>query len=388
MKPLKKIQTESVTKNKNIQSSTYSMKTTLYILCLFQLSFQLCSIGQNLIPDPGFELMQKIPNHDFNGIRCTKNWVNATTTNGDYYNNKAKSSLLGVGVPRNVFGYQKPKSGDGYAGICIQKDMKEYVETNLTAQLIKGQKYLIEFFISRAENRHAYVKEFGVLFSDKIQTYGERTGLAIKPDIDFINKDGYKVTKNWIKLSATYTAMGFETVLIVGHFNYDKKLSVNGKAHYYIDEVSITKVDDDTIFTEEVEKKDLTKKVEKDSIKELFTPELGKIITLKDILFSSNKSEIEPISFEELNKLSDYLLSYENTFIQINGHTDNSGNEEENKKLSESRAKSVADYLISRGIEMNRIKFYGDGSEKPIEKNNTEEGKRKNRRVEFIIKEK
>ena len=364
------------------------MKTAFYILCLFIMTFQFHSIGQNLIPDSSFEFMQKTPNHNFNGINCTKNWVNATPTNGDYYNSESKSSLLGVGVPRNIFGYQKPKSGNGYAGICIQKDMKEYVETNLTTQLIKGRKYLIEFYISRAENRHDYVKEFGVLFSDKIQTDGERTGIAIKPDIDFVNIEGYNDTKNWLKLSAIYIAKGFETVIIIGHFNYDKTLSVKGKSHYYIDDVSITKVKDDESKTEEVEKNDITIQLENDSIKEMFLTELGKTITLKDILFSSNKSEIQPISFEELNKLSDYLISNKNTLIQINGYTDDVGIEQENKKLSESRAKSVADYLISKGIDSNRVKFQGYGSEKPIAKNDTEEGKQKNRRVEFIIKEK
>jgi len=364
------------------------MKTSLSFFSVLILLFQLSSTAQNLIPDPSFEIMQKPPRHKYNGIRCTKYWVNAIPTPGDYYNSVAKRKLLGVSVPRNIFGYQKPHSGNGYAGICIQKDMKEYVETNLTSPLIKGQKYLIEFYICKAENRLGYVNEFGVLFSSKIRTDGEKTGLAIKPDIDFVFTEGYKDTKNWTKLSAIYTAEGFESVLILGHFNYDKTISYKRKAHYYIDDVTITKVYEETTHAVDNGEITVTKQEEKDSDKETFTPTIGKIVTLNNIFFNSNKSEILPASYEELNKLADYLLINTNTFIQINGHTDNTGNEEENKKLSEARAKAVSEYLILKGIDKKRINYTGYGSVKPIATNDTEEGKQKNRRVEFIINEK
>jgi len=71
--------------------------------------------------------------------------------------------------------------------------------------------------------------------------------------------------------------------------------------------------------------------------------------------------------------------------IQINGHTDNSGNERVNKKLSSGRAKAVADYLISKNIDKTRITYTGYGSSKAIVSNDTDEGKQQNRRVEFIM---
>ena len=124
------------------------MKTFLSFLIFIVFLFSFALTAQNLIPDPSFEMMQKTPSKDDNGIRCTNSWVNAVLTGGDYYNSVAKSKLLGVGAPRNIFGYQQPHSGNGYAGICIQKDMMEYVETKLTSPLKKGQKYLIEFYIT------------------------------------------------------------------------------------------------------------------------------------------------------------------------------------------------------------------------------------------------
>jgi OOP family OmpA-OmpF porin len=361
------------------------MKISLPFLILIVFLFSFALTSQNLVPDSGFEIMQKSPSKDDNGIRCTSNWINAVLTGGDYYNSVANSKLVGVGAPRNIFGYQQPHSGNGYAGICIQKDMVEYVETKLTSPLKKGQKYLIEFYICRAEHRLQHVDEFGVLFTTKIQWGAEKTGITIKPPIDFVNPNGYKDTKNWTKLASTYTAEGFEAVIILGHFNYDKKISMKGKAHYYIDDVTIVPVYEDTTPSNNNEEIPVSTSQLNDSIKQIFAPIMEKNVTLKNIFFNSNKSELLPNSFEELNKLANYLLKSKNTFIVIKGHTDNTGIEDENKKLSEARAKAVAEYLNTRGINEDRIKYFGYGSLKPIATNEADDGRQQNRRVEFVI---
>jgi len=361
------------------------MKTSLSFLNLIALLFSSAFTAQNLVPDPGFEIMQKTPSKDDNGIRCTSNWINAVLTGGDYYNTAAKSKLLGVGAPRNIFGYQQPHSGNGYAGICIQKGMVEYIETKLTSTLIKGQKYLVEFYICRAEHRIHYVDEFGVLFTNKMQWNAEKTGIAIKPPVHFVNPNGFKDTKNWTKLSTTYTAEGDESVIILGHFNYNKKNSIKGKAHYYIDDVSIIPLKEESTSSKDREQAPVSNSQLNDSIKQKFVPVIGKSITLQNIFFNTNKSELLPNSFEELDRLADYLLKNKGTYIEIKGHTDNTGSEKENYKLSEARAKSVANYLKLKGIEKSRIKHNGYGGSKPIASNNTEEGKQQNRRVDFII---
>jgi outer membrane protein OmpA-like peptidoglycan-associated protein len=87
-----------------------------------------------------------------------------------------------------------------------------------------------------------------------------------------------------------------------------------------------------------------------------------------------------------LNILLEYLQNNTDKTIQISGHTDNTGKETDNLLLSENRAKAVADFLISKGIAKNRITTNGYGSSKPIADNNTEDGKQRNRRVEFVVK--
>ena len=74
-----------------------------------------------------------------------------------------------------------------------------------------------------------------------------------------------------------------------------------------------------------------------------------------------------------------------NLKIELGGHTDNQGSEEYNQKLSLDRAKTVYEYLITKGISSNRLTYKGYGKTKPIATNDTEEGRAENRRTEFKI---
>lgn len=108
-------------------------------------------------------------------------------------------------------------------------------------------------------------------------------------------------------------------------------------------------------------------------------------IVLKNIQFAFNSYELQPVSFIELDKVVELLKENKTLQLQINGHTDSIGNEDFNKHLSLLRAKAVADYLISKGIEASRLKWQGFGSSQPIADNNTEEGRAMNRRTEIKI---
>lgn len=110
-----------------------------------------------------------------------------------------------------------------------------------------------------------------------------------------------------------------------------------------------------------------------------------KPIVLKNVEFNAAKSTLLKSSYIELNKLAEELTKDKRMNIEIVGYTDNNGTEQKNIVLSQERAKAVSDYLISKGISSKRILTKGLGSANPIAPNNTEEGRRKNRRVEFKI---
>ena len=354
------------------------MKTrSLFLLfCFLILSFSL--IGQNLVSNSSFELAKgKLPNRKHIGIayNCA-DWYSSYMMGTDYYN-----GLFGKGqtAPKDDLGNQEPHSGEAFAGICIDKKFIEYLQTKLLDTLIEGKKYLIEFYICRAEISKSSLNELGILFSDKANKALSLTGVAEEPNVKFINSSGYRDTKGWTKLSAVYQAKGFEAYLVLGHFIYDQPYSKK-YCHYYIDDVSITLIENE---------RDPGIKVEtKDSLSQPFSPKPGVPITLKNIFFASNESELLPGSFLELNKLAQYLNKDLNTTIEINGYTDNTGNEQRNKILSEDRAKDVAHYLILKGIDETRIKYAGYGSAFPITTNDTETGRQLNRRVEFTINKK
>ncbi len=116
--------------------------------------------------------------------------------------------------------------------------------------------------------------------------------------------------------------------------------------------------------------------------------EVGNTIRLNNIFFDSNKSTLKPESYPELDRVAAFLKDNPSIEIEIDGHTDNVGTDDSNNLLSSNRAKVVYDYIIAKGIATSRLKYKGFGETKPVSTNDTEEGKAKNRRVEFLITKK
>jgi len=111
----------------------------------------------------------------------------------------------------------------------------------------------------------------------------------------------------------------------------------------------------------------------------------GESVVLKNIFFETGSAELKKESTVELDKLISLLKENPTMKIEIGGHTDNVGSDNDNLALSENRAKSVYDYLIKVGVGAARLSFKGYGETKPIATNDTEEGRAQNRRTEFTV---
>lgn len=112
----------------------------------------------------------------------------------------------------------------------------------------------------------------------------------------------------------------------------------------------------------------------------------GILITFDSgLLFDVNKSDIQTTTKANLDQLSATLKKYDDTNILVEGHTDNTGEDAYNKKLSDRRAESVENYLVSQGVANGRITTKGYGEDQPVSDNNTETGRKENRRVEVAI---
>jgi len=112
---------------------------------------------------------------------------------------------------------------------------------------------------------------------------------------------------------------------------------------------------------------------------------VGTKIVLRNIFFDFDKATLRPASTAELERLYELLVKFPSLKIEISGHTDNKGSADYNKNLSEKRAKAVVDYLINKGINASRLVYAGYGFDRPIESNDTEEGRQLNRRTEFEV---
>jgi outer membrane protein OmpA-like peptidoglycan-associated protein len=111
----------------------------------------------------------------------------------------------------------------------------------------------------------------------------------------------------------------------------------------------------------------------------------GKEIRItQQIQFDFNKATIKPISYPILNEVRDVLRDNPKMTIEVQGHTDNVGNGPYNMKLSQDRAASVMNYLVTNGIESRRLTAKGYGMTQPLVKNDTEAHRALNRRVQFI----
>ena len=129
--------------------------------------------------------------------------------------------------------------------------------------------------------------------------------------------------------------------------------------------------------------------VYKEEITEV-APELkvGESITLKNVFFQTGKYALLDISIVELDKVVEMMQKHPTLRIELGGHTDNTGNEAANQKLSEQRAKAVYDYLVNHGVQADRLSYKGYGQSQPVADNSTPEGRRQNRRTVFTIIEK
>ncbi len=115
---------------------------------------------------------------------------------------------------------------------------------------------------------------------------------------------------------------------------------------------------------------------------------IGDNITLNmpgNVTFATNSSDLSPAFFDVLNSVGKVLKEFDQTVVEVAGHTDSTGTEAYNQSLSERRAGSVAQYLQARGIMSQRLITVGMGELRPVADNTTAEGRQANRRVEITM---
>lgn len=358
-------------KQQTKNSKLIFLKTILFLVAILfsNVSFSQAKKGKNLVPNPSFETRKsKSPD-----IKAATPWKGVGTV--DYFMKPEK---------RDVSKYKGARTGTNYAGLRFQADYKEYMHVKLLETLEKDVTYHFKMYIRllEAENVTVTVKQLGAYFSPT----EFQIGMEFSEDglVDTTYNKGISGTQDWILIQGDYKAKGNEKYLIIGNFrtkmrdDFVKKnkwsLFAFQEAYYYIDDISLHEK------IPEIDSAASGGTV--DWIPYSFNG--GQTFEIKNIYFEKDGTALLSPSYEALDELVKALENHPTLEIQINGHMDKFGNEEEEKRISKGRAKSVYDYLKSKGVT-NNMTFRGLGSSQPVAPNSSEEYKTKNRRIEVTI---
>lgn len=360
----------------------------------------------NLVYNGSFEEYRHCPRRvDAVGVlTLVEGWYQPTKGSADYFNVCGSREC---GVPSNKLGQQLPHDGDGYCGIyCSKNDYREYLQTRLRRKLRTGDSIQLTFWASLSEESTGAIATLGGLFTQESISDTVRS-IFLAKEREYLSGDIFQTiarpyipqvannidstiidTRGWHRVRGIFVAQGGEQYITIGNFNlaehsgyldYDSLTQLLPGAYYYIDDVSVECLNCPPPIADDlnVDSTYLTQEQPAFSV--------GSTFVLKDIYFEFDKSTILQQSYFELRNLISLLTSYPQMHIEIRGHTDGKGTDSYNQRLSENRAKSVTDYLISKGISEKRLQYKGYGKSMPIDSNDTEEGRANNRRVEFRI---
>jgi len=215
------------------------MKKIIYILLLFSQPMT----GQNLVPNPGFEI---ITNCSLGGIANLPPWDSPTNGSPDPYN--ACETLSGISVPTNDAGYQYPHNGTGYVGASYRNinGYREYIQVELDTPLLAEQEYCASFYVSLADTFRFACNNFGMYFSNNHTFISGVAPLNFTPQINDTNIISDKV--NWTLVYGHFTATGGEKYIIIGNFfsnaltdtiHLNNTPGPGDDAYYYIDDVNV-----------------------------------------------------------------------------------------------------------------------------------------------------
>lgn len=264
------------------------------------------------------------------------------------------------GVPDTELGHQDTIHGKSYAGIRLDNGDEEMLMLRLDKKLESGKRYRFSMWVSLAEISQYSQHVLSIALHDTYFLAHDplySTGIRLQSD-DTLNMD------TWVEVYTEYTAKGNERFLYIGNLfgpeNYRPiapNLEPRGydNCYIYIDNIRL----------------------------ELVNP-IKHSFTLSDILFDLNSASLKPSAHAHLDSLAHILLSCPHCPVTITGHTDNTGSEAYNLKLSLQRAETVRTYLVAQGLSEWAITVAGKGFTEPIAPNDSPENRSRNRRVEIV----
>lgn len=348
------------------------------------------SIGQNLVPNPGFEEYEKCPSGYLTQGQVLKlpGWHSPTRGTPDYFNTCSKWRSHPAD---NWAGISRDFSGEGFVGIIAFMnglDYREYIGAEFLQPMDSGVVYHLQFSFRLASYARISSGKLGLAVTKNKVSVLHDGQLDLKPAMLAMPDSGIVATTGlWQTVSADYTATGGEKFLYIGNFFsraqtpfYKIKFAGNHEpmlynaSFYYLDDVLVQP----QIVIPEVP---IVATFEEDIF------ETDSVLALKNVQFAYNSSKLAPSSFEELNKVVHFLsIKNPKANMEIAGHTDDQGSDSYNLQLSQKRAEAVMAYLITQGIDYKRLTAVGYGKSEPLINSTEAFARSVNRRVEVRLK--
>ena len=392
-------------------------KQLLFVCCLMHITVGF-SQHRNLAKNGSFEDYFFLP-ETFTQVKQKNSefipqWLFLSTP--DYFNKKNKHRI--VGLPKNFAGSIAPIDGMACAGIILRSDpvnyilspkYTEHIQNELIDTMDKDQLYCVKMYVSFAKNSGFACDGLGVYFSNNRILFKQKDDILLyNPQIEGYPGNVMMAKNEWVLFSGLYKAKGGEKFVTIGAFNPIEKLNMvrirtrlrtrmHFFSYYFIDNLFISPVRD----TSECQCTAWSKTLDSGFVNKTYLPQdsvdfvakssyFGTVVydkpfRLNNVYFDFDKTDLLPESFKELDSLYELLSQFKKVKVTIMGHTDSMGTEAYNKALSENRALSVQSYLIAKGFDPKYIKAFGYGFSKPVESNSTPEGRKMNRRVEFLL---
>ena len=226
---------------------------TLILSLCFSIHF---GYTQNLVLNPGFEdTVMCPPNLIENNLNSFINWRSPTILGSPNAFHNCNNTVFST--PNNLFGYESPYSGFGYAGFYTYvsgpiPNMREYVQGKLEDTLILNISYYVRFFVSLGDTASYATHNIGIYFSLDTFTIDSFLNIDSIPHIENDSSNPLNSKNAWTKIEGIYTAKGNETHITIGNFRPDSTSEIifigggSPGGYYYIDDVLVTPCVNDT----------------------------------------------------------------------------------------------------------------------------------------------
>jgi hypothetical protein len=237
------------------------------LIIVISVALPLLSWGQgNLVPNGSFEEFDHCP-HGPDQLFLSHHWHNPNAGSPDYFHscNPPLIYVFGpdtvilphLGVPANAFGYQHAHSGQAYAGIyCFSKyqaELREYLQIQLTDSIFPSVRYLVNFYVSFADNGRYSINTIGAFLSKEPIFQDDVYRFDVEPQVLNTSDNPLTSKEDWVLITDTFSSRyGGERYLTIGNFNTDATSDTlyhfSGDtsgiyAYYYIDDVSVVAID-------------------------------------------------------------------------------------------------------------------------------------------------